>query len=331
MPLDPSIRARLDAVAALGLPRTEQLTPAEARAGLSALVSKQKDSAPHDIEVAAAAAATNHGPAIPLRIYTPPGVSHAPVVIYFHGGGWVTGNFASHDVFCRTLAGESRAVVVLVDYRLAPEQPYPAALEDCAAATDWVFEQAPELNADARRVIVAGDSAGGNLAAVVSIMKRDRGAGPSLAGQILLWPVTDYFDPPKPSYLENAEGFGLTQSGMIHFWNLYLAGKPYTAEEYAAPLRAPSLENLPPALIVTAQYDVLRDEGEEYATRLKESGVPVDYVPVAGVNHGFAVWPDHDPDLPQARDTRRQIAGWIARLPPVFLVHKTRQGIVDTG
>ncbi len=177
------------------------------------------------------------------------------------------------------------------------------------------FAHVAEWNGDARRVIVAGDSAGGNLATVVALMWRDRASVPSLAGQILLWPATGPYDPPTKSYLENSEGYGLTRNGMIHFWNLYLNDPGEMSNAYAAPLNASDLSGLPPALVITAEYDVLRDEGDQYAERLAAAHVPVTHECVAGVNHGFAVWADADPSLTQAQETRRKIAAWIKERP----------------
>ncbi|HEX4165203.1 MAG TPA: alpha/beta hydrolase [Bryobacteraceae bacterium] len=316
MPLDPSIRSRLDSVAALGLPPAESLTPVEARQRLAILVSQQPPLAIPGVTVAnILVPADNHS--IPARLYAPGSKDKdkVPLVIWFHGGGWVTGTLDSHDRFCRQLAHESQAAVLSVDYRLAPEYPFPAAPEDCLAATDWAFAQTAsptaEVSIDPARIFVAGDSAGGNLAAVVSLMRRDRAPTPALAGQILLWPVVGYYDPPTPSYLANAEGFGLTRNGMIHFWDLYLPDRSASDFAYAVPLRSHDLSGLPPALVITAEYDILRDEGDEYAARLRSAGVAVEHRCFSGVNHGFAVWPDHDPALPQARAVREILARWL--------------------
>ncbi len=281
---------------------------------LAELVARQKAIARADLSVTDERV-PQEGRSIPVRIYrSPAGEGPFPVVVYFHGGGWVNGNIESHDQFCRLIAAESRAVVVSVDYRRAPEHKFPAAPEDCLAATDWVFAEATQRQGDTRRVIVAGDSAGGNLAAVVAQMRRDRGEGIPLAGQIMLWPVAGYYDPPTPSYLEYGEGYGLTRAGMIHFWNSYLSEPGQAKYAYAAPLAAGDFANLPPALVITAEYDVLRDEGEEYARRLERAGVPVTYLCVRGVNHGFAAWPDADFELAQAVKARRTIAEWIGAI-----------------
>jgi acetyl esterase len=198
----------------------------------------------------------------------------------------VIGDLETHDHFCRSLASGSGTAVAAVDYRLAPETRFPAAAEDCFAATRWVAAHAAELGIDASRLAVGGDSAGGNLAAVVAQLARDRG-GPRLAFQLLLCPATDYgFD--TASYRENAEGYLLTRNGMAWFWGHYLPDPPsHGRDPRASPLRASSFEGLPPAHVVTAEYDVLRDEGEAYAAKLREAGVPVSVERYEGQIHNF--------------------------------------------
>jgi acetyl esterase len=222
---------------------------------------------------------------LPLRIYTPGGAGPFPVVVYFHGGGWVFGNPDSHDGTCRSLANAVPAVVVSVDYRLAPEHPWPAAAEDAHAAVSWVAAHAATIGSDPRRLAVAGDSAGGNLAAVVAQMARDRG-GPALRHQALVYPVIDAtFD--TPSYRDNANGYFLTRDMMMWFWDHYAPGPVARAHAYASPWRATTLNGLPPALVLTAEFDPLRDEGEAYAARLREAGVPVQLRRYDGMIHGF--------------------------------------------
>jgi acetyl esterase len=176
-----------------------------------------------------------------------------------------------------------------VDYRLAPENKFPAGLEDCLLATRWVAEHASDFNGDPSRIVVAGDSAGGNLAAVVALRIRDEG-GPKLAGQLLIYPVTDYHSPGTPSYAENAEGYGLSRAGMAWFWHHYLADPKDAMHPHASPLRAESLAGLPPALVYSAEYDVLRDEAELFAHRLQDAHVPVRMQRWEGMNHGFFFW-----------------------------------------
>lgn len=241
--------------------------------------------------------------AIPVRIYTPPGESPFPALIYFHGGGWVVGNLDTHDVCCRDLANGARCIVVSVDYRLSPENKFPAAADDAYAAALWVAEQASALGVDSNRIAVGGDSAGGNLATVACLMARDRG-GPALIYQVLIYPVTD-FNLDTPSYRENAEGYYLTREKMAYFWNQYLANQADGAHSYASPLRRVDLRGLPPALVVTAGYDPLRDEGETYARRLEEAGVAVTLARYQDMIHGFLLMGRF---LEQARTLREECA-----------------------
>jgi len=228
------------------------------------------------------------GPAgeIPVRIYHPSvGIGPHPILAYFHGGGWVLGTLDTHDDVCRTLAHRSGALVVSVGYRRAPEHRFPAPLEDCVAAVRWCALRGAEIGGDGARVAVSGDSAGGNLAAAVALRFRDEG-GPALALQVLVYPVTNFsFD--TASYRECAVGFGLTRGMMRYFWKSYLASPTDAGHPYASPLQAANLSGLPPALILTAQYDVLRDEGEAYAARLARAGVPARCTRYLDMNHGF--------------------------------------------
>jgi acetyl esterase len=227
------------------------------------------------------------GPAgeIPVRIYRGVERTPLPVLTYYHGGGFVIGSLDTHDATCRALAREAECLVVSVGYRLAPEHPYPAAPEDCYAAARWIAEQGEELGADPRRIAVGGDSAGGNLDAVVALMARERG-GPHLLHQLLIYPVTDCaFD--TPSYRENAEGYLLTRDMMQWFWEQYLAHPEDAHAPFASPLRAKDLSGLPPATVITAEHDPLRDEGRAYAARLHEAGVAVEERLYEGMFHGF--------------------------------------------
>ena len=225
------------------------------------------------------------GGEITVRAYSPGGPGPHPVLVYYHGGGWVIGDLYTHDGLCRSLTNAARCAVVSVDYRLAPESKYPVAAEDSYAALTWVVANAARLGIDPRRVAVGGDSAGGNLATVVALMARDR-RGPALVHQVLIYPVTDH-DLDTPSYIENATGYVLTREGMRWFWNHYLAREAQGREPHASPLRAPSLAGLPPALVITAECDPLRDEGEAYAARLRDAGVPVTLTRYTGMFHGF--------------------------------------------
>ena len=280
MPLDPAVRVILDQMVASGLKPFNEVSVEEARASMLALAG-----ASGELEnVARIEDRKVPGPRgdIPIRVYTPAGQLPLPLLVYFHGGGWVVGGIETHDGLCRQLANKAKAVVVSVDYRLAPEHPFPAAPEDSYAATRWVAEHARDLGGDAARIAVAGDSAGGNLAAVVSLMARDRG-GPRLVHQVLIYPVVDA-PCGNASYRDNANDYLLTAEMMDWFWNHYGAADRHPL---ACPLRAPSLRELPPALVFTAEFDPLRDEGEAYAARLREDGVPVRLERYDGMIHGF--------------------------------------------
>ncbi len=283
MPLDPQAKQLLDQMAGMGVPELHEMSVAQARDFIAGAVAMAGEPEP----VARVEDRRIPGPAgdVPIRIYTPEGTPPFPALVYFHGGGWVIGSIESHDPICRSLARRVGCVVVSVDYRLAPEHPFPAAPEDCYAATAWVASNAKALGVDAHRIAVGGDSAGGNLTAVVSQMARDRG-GPKLVFQLLIYPVVDS-DLDTPSALENAEGYFLTRAGMAWFWNHYAPAAADRVHPLASPLRATSFRGLPPALVVTAEFDPLRDEGEAYAVKLRDAGVPVTLSRYDGMIHGF--------------------------------------------
>jgi acetyl esterase len=226
---------------------------------------------------------------IPARIYTPKVLRQAnglaPCLVFFHGGGWVIGDLDTHDVACRKLAEDGQLIVISVDYRRAPEHKFPAAVDDAIAATEWIAAHAKELGIDAARLSVGGDSAGGNLAAVVTIAARD-GNGPAISGQVLIYPSTD-FAMTHPSHSEPETSILLTHSVIKWFCNHYLNGTTDTQDWRASPARAETLAGLPPAYVLTAGADPLRDEGDEYARRLKEAGVAVTYRYFPGQFHGF--------------------------------------------
>ncbi|MDE2967696.1 MAG: alpha/beta hydrolase [Chloroflexota bacterium] len=291
MPPTPETQGLLAMLEEAGGPDISEQTPAEAREAIAGFAAMQAG-AP---EPARVENRTVPGPAgdIPVRVYASEG-DNLPVVMYYHGGGWVLGDIESHDGTCKQLLAElGQAVVVSVDYRLAPEHKYPAAADDCYAAAAWVAENGAEIGADGSRLAVCGDSAGGNLSAVVSQMARDRG-GPAIAAQVLHVPVTDHnYD--YPSYSENAEGYLLTRASMVWFWDHYLPSDASGKEAYASPLQAADLSGLPPALVQTAEYDPLRDEGEAYAAKLEAAGSEVTMHRYDGVVHDpfmmFAVIP----------------------------------------
>jgi acetyl esterase/lipase len=287
MGLDPQAKAVIELAIKAGRPPYHTLTPKDARL---LFLETRPFSTPAAPAIGAVRNLAADGPLgqIPLRLYRPAGVPDAvrlPVYVYFHGGGWVIGDLESHDVLCRQLTAESGACVIAVDYRLAPEHKFPAAADDAWAATRWISAHATELGVDAGRLAVGGDSAGGNLAAVVALMARDAG-GPSIALQVLIYPVTDLGSESK-SYADFADGYMLTRDSMRWFTAHYLGGKEDAQDWRVSPLRAPSLAGLPPTLVITAGFDPLHDEGAAYATRLREAGVTVDYVSFGGMIHGF--------------------------------------------
>lgn len=225
------------------------------------------------------------GRELTARLYVPEAATRG-LTVFFHGGGWVIGTLDTHDSTCRALATASGAAVLSIGYRLAPEHRYPAAVDDCYEATVWAAANAATFGVDATRLAVAGDSAGGNLAAAVAIKIRDAG-GPALAHQLLIYPVTDArFD--TASYTANGGGnYFLSTAGMERFWSAYLGDLPASEAPLAAILHTPDLANLPPATLITAEYDPLRDEGQAYAARLMAAGVAVDAPLAPGMIHGF--------------------------------------------
>ena len=285
--LNPQAQQVCDLIVASGRPPIETLSPTEARiAFLAARPILQPDPEPVD-EVLALQADGPAGP-IPLRFYRGRGVDKGkpqPALVYFHGGGWVIGDLESHDQLCRALANAIPAIVVSVDYRLAPEHKFPAAAEDAIAATRWIAANGQRLGIDAAKLAVGGDSAGGNLATVVSIDARDHG-GPKLAFQFLIYPATD-MRMGWPSLERHAQQLPLTRAGMNWFINHYLRDPGEKTDWRASPLLAKSLAGLPPALVLTAGFDPLCDEGEAYAEALRKAGVAVTRERFEGQVHGF--------------------------------------------
>lgn len=305
MPVDPQIQALLDRSA--HLPGIHTLSVADARARYDALVKVLPPSA----LIARVAEQSIDGPGdtLKLRIYTPEGTGPFPVIVFFHGSGFVLCSLDTHDGMCRNLCGGAGALVISVDYRLAPEHRFPAAPDDCLAATRWVAIHAAELGGDPARLVVAGDSAGGNLAAVTALRIRDEG-GPRLLGQLLLYPATAHCTADMPSYAENADGYGLTRATMEWFWSHY-ADPSAATNPHAAPLIATDLARLPPALIQVAEYDPLRDEGIRYAQRLAEAHVPTNLSRWEGMNHGFLFWVNH---VDAATEAMREANAWLRRI-----------------
>jgi acetyl esterase len=281
MPVDPQMQAVLDVRA--GLPPIHTLSVPEARA-------RFKGPRPPGLRIAEVASVADRsipGPGGPLdlRVYSPSGTGPFPLLVFLHGSGWVVCDLDTHDPLCRNLCAGAGCVVVSVDYRLAPEHRFPAAPDDCLAATRWAAEHAVELCADPSRVALAGDSSGGTLAAVTALRVRDEG-GPRLVGQLLIYPSADLGLPATPSLAEYGEGYGLGKADLRWFWDKYLALGD-ERHPHASPMHASDLRGLPPVLVVTAECDPLRDDGERFAARLREAGVPTTVSRYEGMAHGF--------------------------------------------
>ena len=285
--LHPQTQALLDLMEARAIPPTHTLTPAQARAFYRERRGFTQPAPPPVGLVRELQAEGPHGP-IPLRLYRPLGAAEnalLPVLVYYHGGGWVIGDLETHDTLCRELANGAGCAVVAVDYRMGPEHRFPAAVDDSLAATRWVRAHADELRLDASRLAVGGDSAGGNLAAVVSIAARDSADLP-IAFQLLIYPATDQHRN-APSHTTNGQGYLLTTDTMDYFTGHYIADPAQYRDWRASPLLHTDLTRLPPALVLTAGYDPLRDEGAAYAERLTAAGNRAGYVCFERQIHGF--------------------------------------------
>ncbi|WP_420133216.1 alpha/beta hydrolase [Rhodopseudomonas sp.] len=310
--LDPDAAAVYKAFQDAGRPAYEDLSADEARAYYLAA---RVVSNPEPRELASVQSIAIPGPAgdIPARSYTPKTLRQdnglAPALVFFHGGGWVIGNLDTHDVVCRAIADEGQLIVISVDYRLAPEHKFPAAVDDAIAATRWIADNARKLGIDAEQICVGGDSAGGNLAAVVAIHARDHG-GPMLAGQVLIYPATD-FAMSHPSHSEPETSVLLTHSVIRWFRDHYLGGSHDAEDWRASPARVETLAGLPPAFVITAGADPLRDEGDEYARRLEDAGVPVKHRTYPGQFHGFFTMGKL---LQQANVAVTEIGEWLRSL-----------------
>ncbi len=309
MALDPQARSLLDLLAAAGRPPMSAQTPTEAREGFAALALL---AGPADEPVPTEdRSVPGPGGPIPVRVYRPAAEGPLPVVVYFHGGGFVIGDLDTHDASCHRLAAGVPAVVVSVDYRLAPEHPFPAAVEDCDAATRWVSAHAAELGADPGRLAVAGDSAGGNLAAVTAVMARDR-HGPAIAAQLLLYPVIAAdFD--TESYRACASGFYNSREAMVWYWDQYVPDTTDRTHPYASPARA-DLTGLPAAVVITAGYDPPRSEGDQYAESLAAAGVPTVHRCYEGAIHGFMTMPNLALGARARDETWRELGALLARV-----------------
>jgi acetyl esterase len=287
MALDPESQRLIDLMAAANRPAWNTLTPKAARELYLSLRPAAQGPRPVEVKVADR---TIPGPAgeLPVRLYRPasaPADARLPCLVYAHGGGWVFGNLDSHDVLCAQFALEAGIMVFAIDYRLAPEARFPGAFDDVVAGLQWVAANARSIGVDPSRLAIGGDSAGGNLAAAVSLWARDNN-GPKLRLQLLAYPVTDAVGRAE-SYRRYEDGYGLNAATMEWFFDHYTPDKPIRSDWRVSPLRAKSLAGLPPALVITAGYDPLRDEGRAYAARLHQEGTQADLMEFGGMLHGF--------------------------------------------
>jgi acetyl esterase len=285
MPLAPEIEALLRVINTQ--PQMHQLPIAQLRQ------TRARIGATGDQAVKSAVDRVIQGPGgpLPLRIYSPDRSGPLALVLFMHGGGFVFGSIDGYyDHVCRVICAQANCRVISVAYRLAPEDKFPAATDDCYAALLWAWTHAAELEIDPSQIFVAGGSAGANLATVTALRARDTG-GPALRGQVLLYPITQHHTPPTSSSLACATGYYLTRADVVWFWKQYLRDDADTRNPYALPQQAQSLAGMPPALVISAQYDPLRDEGEQYARRMQDDGVAVTLSRYAGMIHGFLAFP----------------------------------------
>lgn len=295
---DSEVQEVLDALEEEGVPEMNTLSVEDARRLLTELFTFEDDQM-DPIASVEDGSVPGRDRDIPIRTYTPEGQGSFPLLVYYHGGGWILGNLDTHDAVCRALANTAECVVVSVDYGLAPQSPFPGPVKDCYDATEYIVENAESFGGHANRVAIGGDSAGGNLAAAVAQLARDQN-GPEFTHQLLIYPVTNHsFD--TDSYEENAEGYFLTKADMEWFWNYYLDDELHRKNPYASPLQAHDLSDLPSASVFTAGFDPLRDEGIAYAERLDTAGVNVTHHHYGGAIHGFFGMLV-EPEIPQARD-----------------------------
>lgn len=320
--LDPKAKALLTAIAAAAQPHIYDIPLALAREQV------ENGMASMNIPVKDVGQIRNYrlslaGRDLPVRVYVPVRKEqqgfdeNPPVIVFFHGGGWVFFDLDTYDPICTHLCDTASAYVVSVGYRRSPEYKFPVAVEDCFEATDWILKNAGQWDLPVEKMFLAGDSAGGNLAAVTALRLRDewRSAGKdqgpgckNIAGQILIYPVTDFWKPEKQSYLEFADGYGLSKTDMVWFWNQYLENQDDADNQYVSPLRKADLRGLPPALVIVSGHDPLRDEGLMYAERLKESGVEVSTLVYEEMIHGFL---SYIGILKQGYQALRKIGSWI--------------------
>ena len=313
-PIDRKLRRFLDQLAAAAAPlpedngervllaRQRMISALESRGSIAGLPNAVTTT---DLEAA---------PGLAVRLYHPGhGQPPRPVLVFLHGGGWVLGSIATHDPFCRLLAEAGQVIVASVEYRLAPEFRFPAQVEDTLAALAWARARAADWGGDPDRLLLGGDSAGGNLAALAARDWLARGPGHALQGLMLLYPATDLPDGDHLSYRENGIGYGLETPLMEWFWAQYFP-EPRPGDVRPAPLRLPPTPGFPPTLVTTAEYDVLRDEGFAYVAQLRQAGVAVTHLHSPDMHHNFPVNPGTVMRFPQCAETLAEIAGWLLRL-----------------
>jgi acetyl esterase len=287
MSLDQRVKAMLDQMSQMAMPKLWELGPQAARAAMRSNIFRGGDEPIGKSEDRTLKTSTGD---VPVRIYTPVGASGdaLPALVFYHGGGFVLGDLESHDDICRCLANGSGCRVIAVDYRLAPEHPFPAAVDDCWAATQYIAANPKEFGIDASRLAVGGDSAGGNLAAVVSQLAKQNGGTPSIKFQLLIYPVTQLGSTQETvSMRENAKGYFLEKDGMDWFTRCYVTDPTHRTDPRVSPLLCKDLTGLPPAYVITAGFDPLRDEGKDYAEALDKAGVSVTHVHYPSMVHGF--------------------------------------------
>jgi len=306
MSLDPKAKALLTAIIAAGDPEVQFLPAVEARSLVHSRYEKLNLPL-KEVESITDFSIPGPGGDLLLRIYTPKGTGPFPVLVFIHGGGWVLFHPKHYDSVCTHLCAGASCIVVSVDYRLSPETKFPGALDDCIEALRWVSLHAGSVNGDPSRIIISGDSAGGNLAAAVALRNRDEN-GPKLLAQVLIYPATAWYEPPTASFKEFAGGFSLTAESLFWFWDQYLNSRDQSSDPYAVPMNAMKLSGLPEALVLVSGYDPLHDEGILYAEKLEQSGVKTTLLDYDSMIHGFLSYLGI---LDQAETAITEICGWI--------------------
>jgi acetyl esterase len=314
LPIDTDLRRYLDELAAASNGPLSSALMARQRME-KAIADRDLPPLPDDVRTSEHYIFFNKEDGIRARVYVPAQAKEepVPVLVYVHGGGWVAGSIETHDPFCLMLSARAGISIVSIAYRLAPEAPYPAAIEDAATAVRWAVEQCPKWNGDPLRLALGGDSAGGHVSAVLANRLAVDKTGPQLRALALLYPVTDHPSGVHPSFAENVTGYGLTASEMVWFWEQFLGADASPDDPEVSPLRAQLPAGLPPTLVATAQYDVLRDEGIAYARKLEAAGVPVTHIHAPDMHHDFAVSPGTVARFPQGDRTIDDIAVFLMK------------------